>query len=205
MWKSAKEVGNIAREQWQLIVACLVGGAISGAVVRAIAILGRASRDAWPPAIGLGMLAGVLAAVAWVSVRSTITRARISDVTLKLGVSDVKVAFDPDGLQQLWRFFMEMCSSVASRPLSPGEGFLEEALKSMYSLFERARVDLSTRPPRGTAPGGAIPAHAYVLGILNEDLRPCLTRWHVRLDAWKRTGLPEAEWPCTTSAVAISK
>jgi hypothetical protein len=72
---------------------------------------------------------------------------------------------------------------------------LEEALKSMYSLFERARLDLSTSPPRGVAPNGAIPAHAYVLGILNDDLRPCLTRWHIRLEAWKRTGLPESEWP----------
>ena len=176
MWKSVEEVRNTVRDQWRLLLACLVGGAISGAVVRAVVLLARASRDAWFPAIGLGALAGVLAAVAWVLARSTITRARISDVTLKLGVSDVKVAFDPDGLQQLWRFFIEMTSSVASRPLPRGEGSLEEALKSMYSLFERARVDLSTRPPRGTAPGGALPAHAYVLGILNEDLRPCLTR-----------------------------
>ena len=176
MWKSAKEVGKAAREQWRLLIACLVARAISGAVVRAIALLARASRDAWPPAIGLGALAGVLVAVAWILARSTINRATISDVTLKLGLGDVKVAFDPDGLQQLWRFFIEMTSSVASRPLPASEGSLEEALKSMYSLFERARIDLSTRPPRGIATGAAIPAHAYVLGMLNEDLRPCLPR-----------------------------
>jgi hypothetical protein len=114
---------------------------------------------------------------------------------LKLGVSDVKVAFDPDGLQQLWRFFIEITSSVAARPLPTGEGSLEQALKSIYSLFERARADLSAKPPRGTAPAGVVPAHAYVLGILNEDLRPFLTRWHPRLDAWNRNGLPESTWP----------
>jgi hypothetical protein len=195
VWRFAKEVRKLALEQWPLITVGLIGGAVLGAQIRGIAHLARASRNAWPPAVGLGALARVVGAIAWISGRAMLRRARVSDVTLKLGFSDVKVPFDPDGLQQLWRFFIEITSSVASRALPPGEGSLEEALKSMYSLFERAHADLSARPPRGTAPSGMVPAHAYVLSILNEDLRPCLTRWHVRLDAWKRTGLPEAAWP----------
>jgi hypothetical protein len=58
-----KEVEKAALEHWRLIIVCLICGAISGAVVRAIVLLGQTTRDAWPRAIGLGALAGVLAAV----------------------------------------------------------------------------------------------------------------------------------------------
>jgi hypothetical protein len=185
----------VAREEWPLIIAGLLGGAVLGAVARGIALLGRASRDAWPPAIGLGALVGLVAALAWLYARSTVTRLRVSEVTLKAVVGDVKVALDPDSRQQLWWFFIELTSRVATRELPPGDGLLEEALTSMHSLFERARADLSARPPRQGALAGTVPPHAYVLDILNQDLRPCLARWHARLDAWKRTGLPESEWP----------
>ena len=133
--------------------------------------------------------------MAWVFAHSVVSRVRVSEVTLKVGIGDVKVALDPDSRQQLWRFFIEMTSRIATRDLAPGDGLLEEALTSLYSLFERARIDLSASPPRATAPAGTMPPHVYVLDILNEDLRPCLARWHVRLEAWKRTGLSEFEWP----------
>lgn len=195
MWSAVEEVSRTVSDRRWLILAGLLGGAVFGVLVRAIALLGRASRDAWPPAAVLGALVGVLAALIWVFARTTITRARISKITLRLGGADVDVTLDPDSRQQLWRFFIEMTSRVATRALPPGEGLLEEALTSLYLLFDRARVDLSAQPPRETVPTGTAPPHVYVLDILNEDLRPCLARWHVRLEAWNRTSLPESEWP----------
>lgn len=183
------------RQHWPLIVAGLLGGAALGAFVRAIVLLAKTSREAWPPAVGLGALVGVIAALTWVFARSTVGRVRVSEATLKVGFADMKIALDPDSRQQLWRFFIEMTSRIATRELAASEGLLEEAVSSLYTLFDRARTDLSARAPRYAAPAGTVPPQVYVLNILNEDLRPCLARWHVRIDAWKRTGLPESEWP----------
>jgi hypothetical protein len=195
LWDWAKEAGRTAWAQRRLIIAGLLGGAVLAVLVRAIALLARAARDGWPPTLVLGALAGVLAALIWVFAHSTVARARLSKVTVRLGGVDTEITLDPDSRRQLWRFFIEMTSRVATRELPPGDGLLEEALTSMYSLFERARADLSAGPPRDTAPDGSLPPHVYVLDILNEDLRPCLARWHVRIEMWKRTGLPESEWP----------
>jgi hypothetical protein len=41
--------------------------------------------------------------------------------------------------------------------------------------------------------------HTYVLKVLNDELRPFLTRWHPRLSAWERTEMPEASWPLSAA------
>jgi hypothetical protein len=122
------------RAMWQrrqLFFAAVLGGAVLGQLGRAAVFLGRASREEWWPAAALGAFAGGLVAVAWVFAHSVVSRVRVSEVTLKVGIGDVKVALDPDSRQQLWRFFIEMTSRIATRDLAPGDGLLEEALTSL--------------------------------------------------------------------------
>ena len=166
-----------------------------GLAIRWVAVLAHDARTAWGPAAVIGALFGLAAALAWRHARGILLRARVSKATLKLGGSGVDVTLDSDGTEELWRFFIQMSSRIATRPLAHGDGLIEEALTSLYTLFDRARADLSARPPRGAPLPGTVPPHIYVLDILNEDLRPCTARWHGRLEAWKRTGRQESEWP----------
>lgn len=179
--------------------ACLLAalsGAALGIVVRAVVLLAKETREAWWPAASLGALVGLAAALAWSLGGSVRERTRIAKVTVPLpGGGHVELAIDPDARQQLWRFFIEMASRIATQRLSPSEGLIGAALESLRSLFDRARADIGAMRPIASVPGGGLPPHIYVLEILNDDLRLCLARWHPRLDEWKRTGLPEARWP----------
>jgi hypothetical protein len=57
-----------------------------------------------------------------------------------------------------------------------------------------ARGELASAPP-AALPFTDISARAYVIDILNRELRPFLSRWHPLLSAWEKTNLPEAAWP----------
>jgi hypothetical protein len=181
--------------QLGIVVAVMAVGALLGLTVRWIAVLVHDARTAWRPAAVIGALFGLAVALAWQHVSSILLRARLSKVTLQLGGSGIDVTLDPDSAEELWRFFIQMVSRIATRPLAPGDGLIEEALTSLYTLFDRARADLGARPPRGALLSGTVAPHIYVLDVLNEDLRPCTARWHGRFEIWKRTGRPESEWP----------
>jgi hypothetical protein len=134
-------------------VAAMLGGAILGLAVRAIFVLAHAARTSWWPAASVGALAAAALVVCWQPARAVMLRARVSKVTLKLGGSGAEVSLDPNSREQLWRFFIEMASRVVTRPLAAGDGLLEEALTSLYRLFDQARSDLSAHPPRVSGPG----------------------------------------------------
>jgi hypothetical protein len=180
------------------IVFIVAGGAgvLIGLAMRGIVRLATMAGTAWWPAADLGLLAGLAVAALWLYRKPLFARARIANVTLPLPTGGtIQVALDPDAKRQLWRLFVEMASRVATRPLAPNEGLISAALGSLYTLFERARADLGTVPADPGVAGDAVPPQVYVLRILNDDLRPCLARWHPYIEAWKTTGLAETAWP----------
>lgn len=117
---------------------------------------------------------------------------RLGSVELNLG--GMKVQLNRRDAPILWRFFVEMASRIATQPLGYKEGLVEEALTSYRHLFDHARNDLAGCAPALRTGEGAMSPQAYVLQILNTQIRPLLARWHPRLERWKRTGMPEHFW-----------
>jgi hypothetical protein len=156
--------------------------------------------EPWSTAV-LGAILAAVAYGAWRLAAFLPFTARITGLKIKIpGVTDVEVTLSVGERTVLWRFFVELCSRVASRGLDREGGLLREAMKSLHGLFAIARTDLASlppgaEPPKGLGRDGRAPVQSYVLGILNDHLRPFLTRWHPRLAAWEGFGLPEAAWP----------
>jgi hypothetical protein len=94
-----------------------------------------------------------------------------------------------------WNIFVEASTRIATQRLGE-EGFIREALTSLYGLYTIVRTELkrmSPSPPPSKT--GVYTVESYALRMLNDGLRPMLARWHPRLQQWEQTGKPESIWP----------
>jgi hypothetical protein len=175
----------------------IVAGVLIGLVLTAdLKLFGGWLRSHWPWAgMLLGALIGGVGAAAWILRAQLPFTARVTSVKVELPmVGKLEMALTPDERSFLWRFFVELVTRVSTQSLGAQEGILREALKSLHDLYSVARSELGSAPPT-TLPFSDISARAYVIDILNKQLRPFLSRWHPLLSAWEKTNLPEAAWP----------
>jgi hypothetical protein len=178
-----------------------IGWALGGLVVGVLATANwpaaiHYSRAGWPTSgAAAGVVVGLLAMLIWEAGKHLQSRFRVSSLTIKLPLGEMKIEVAEGERQLLWRFFVELVTRIATQELASQEGIIREALSSLYGLFALARTELTAASPRVTSSPGEATVHSYVLKVLNDELRPFLTRWHPRLSAWERTGMPEARWP----------
>lgn len=101
-----------------------------------------------------------------------------------------------------WDMHVELVTRVGVQFLPPDEGSLREALDSLYSIFGVTRELLH----RG-GPSLARPTHGHLsfarvaVTVLNQSLRPFLTKWHreladyeARRDPATPAGAHEGSW-----------
>jgi hypothetical protein len=101
---------------------------------------------------------------------------------------------DPRERQAAWELYVELMTRVSAQELDLDEGLLRESLSSLHSLFATSREILRRGGPDIGALSGSVGALA--LGVLNKGLRPFLSKWHPRLQAW------EFQRPTDKSALA---
>ena len=122
------------------------------------------------------------------------------DVTIKLPFLELRGSWAPDEREREagWELYVELVTRVAVVELKPGEGGLEEALSSLYSLFGITREILRRYGPAIARPGdeGSLSLGEIAVSVLNYGLRPFLTRWHTELSDYA------AKRPAGTSAIA---
>jgi hypothetical protein len=91
-----------------------------------------------------------------------------------------------------WELYVELVTRITTVEQKPGSGIVREELNSIYSLFDRTREILCRYGPRLAPidrPG--LPTFASLaVGMLNDVLRPLLTRWHPALGEWE-AGRPD--------------
>lgn len=123
---------------------------------------------------------------------------------------------DPAAKDAAWAIYIEMATRIAIAELS--EGHLREAITSYHKLFVEVRGVLRQGGPSLAAGGGADePSLAtLVLWMLNGEIRPVLSRWHVALGEHEARRSPsmsvaahEAAWAefgdCVLALNALSK
>lgn len=105
---------------------------------------------------------------------------------LKLSAGFLDLEFSPSDEERraAWDMVVELSTRVATQPLDDREGTDEAALASLHALFGITRGILKQYGPR-TQDFARV-----AIAVLNEVLRPFLSRWHPRLGP---TGLPAAE------------
>ncbi|MDG4810372.1 hypothetical protein O7634_26765 [Micromonospora sp. WMMD1120] len=175
--------------RWLHITLGLVAGAAAGLAVY------LASRLTGPALFALcGTTAGGVAALV-VSAYSRFFQ--LAEVTVAVPqFSELRFVVTRDNKQTAWRLFVEAVTRVSGQPLGTGTGLVREALTSLYQLFGITREVLSQAAPTIRTTGRPTVEHLGI-AMLNNELRPFLSRWHPRLRAWEQAhpDEPESSWP----------
>jgi hypothetical protein len=105
----------------------------------------------------------------------------IAKVTLRLPFGLGGIDWKPDDVQRrtAWNIYVEFATRVATQPLTPDAGLDRSALKSLYALFGATRRILREAGPAAGLSRDTIGGLA--IAVLNEGMRPFLSRWHAKL------------------------
>lgn len=76
-----------------------------------------------------------------------------------------------------WSLYVELMTRIATQPLASKQGLLREALNSLYTLFKETRTILHRAGAR-FATAGEQPLGLTGISMLNNELRPFMTKWH---------------------------
>jgi hypothetical protein len=110
--------------------------------------------------------------------------AKLRKVSVNLfGIGAAEWEDDPTQRRAAWSLYVELITRVAVQPLEDGYGLLRETLTSLYSLFEITRQILREAGPDAGTSVDSI--GGYAIKVLNEGLRPFLSKWHPLLLSWE--------------------
>jgi hypothetical protein len=97
-------------------------------------------------------------------------------------IGSVEGTWEPDENERnaAWDLYVEIITRISIVELQPDEGFLKEALSSLYSIFETTRDILKKYGASvARAKGESYISFGYLaVAILNTVLRPVLAKWH---------------------------
>lgn len=124
----------------------------------------------------------------------------LSIESAEANVAGQKIVFRANVEQKAaWRLYVEINTRVATQPLKANQGLLREALNSLYKIFDVTREILKEAGPEVAM--GKESLGFYAMAILNDILRPFLTKWHPMLLDWENQRKPsqsmikhEKEW-----------
>jgi len=119
----------------------------------------------------------------------------LSEITLNIPeVAEMKFAINLEYRRVAWKLFVETLTRTATQPLGMEDGSLREALTSLYNLFSATRELLKNMPP--SKPTSKATVEMLAVKMLNEEIRPFLSKWHVRLKKFETTrpASDESEW-----------
>lgn len=161
-----------------LIVAAL-GGALVG-----LAVYFLGSIRGIPLFLAVGGITGVAIGAFMQFYLRTVSLTEIRIAVPQL--SQLTFVVNSDDKHTAWELFIEVATRVSTQPLGQGDGFLREALNSLYQLFGQTREILKTSRPTRAARAKTV--EYLALTMLNRELRPFLAKWHVRLTRFEGSG-----------------
>lgn len=114
---------------------------------------------------------------------------RTVSLNLPFGIGGVEWEVDRVEARAAWSIYVELVTRIAIEPLEADEGLVREALNSLYSLFGTTREVLKEGGPSMGIANDSLGGIA--IAVLNRGLRPFLSKWHPRLQAWEAQRPPE--------------
>lgn len=159
-------------KMWQFVLAGASIGLLFGLGYKELAVLWRRSRsDEW----------------------------RVTEVEVTTLGQKVKLANSGSQRRVAWALFVDTTTRIATQPLSDEEGDGGIILKSLYDLFQVSRKSIMEMEPTRVLPSrrkNLETVETYILEMLNQNIRPFLSKWHPVWDAWQKSnpGTPSSGW-----------
>ena len=104
-------------------------------------------------------------------------------ISLPFGIGAAKWQADLTEQNAAWSLYVELVTRIAVQSLGTEQGLLREALNSLYTLFVTTREVLKASGPKVGASRHSVGGIA--IAVLNNGLRPFMTRWHMALEEWE--------------------
>ena len=126
---------------------------------------------------------------AWWTLRR---RFRTTSVTIGLpfGLGSVTYDTTPADRVVAWKLYVQLVTRKAALPFDKDNDLIVETFDSLYELFGTARSLLSDLPPSEKVAHQGVAT--LVIGVLNNGVRPLLTRWQADFRRWWDTALGDA-------------
>jgi len=112
-------------------------------------------------------------------------------VNLPFGIGGAEWEADVTERKAAWALYVELVTRITVESLQSDQGLLREALNSLYKMFEITRQILREAGPDVGISHNSVGGIA--IAVLNQGLRPFLSKWHPLLQVW------EAQRPPNTS------
>ena len=182
---------HIVRASIVLTIGAIVGGLV-GWLVFSISILNGKSLFL----VGGGLIGLVVSALFVAYTTRRFGALALSEITVSVPeFAEMKFAVNSEYRRVAWKLFIETLTRVATQPLGTEHGSLREAISSLHRLFTDTRELLKTLHP--SKPTAGITVEVCAVKMLNQEIRPFLSRWHVRLQEFesRHVEITEADWP----------
>jgi hypothetical protein len=171
----------------------VVGGLLVGAVLGVVVYYGSKLSGLVLFAL-VGAVVGIVLAILANGYRRT---TRLTNVVVTIPqLSELHFVVDNESRQTAWTLYVEAVTRVSTQALGSEGGSIREALTSLYGLFTVVRTTLrQSRPSHDTGEGPTV--ELLAVAMLNNEIRPFLSRWHPELERWERQSPPgrEHDWP----------
>lgn len=176
--ESSKMIKVIIRVRVAQVAVAGVIGAVVGLVTFTVAQI--TGRNLY---IIIGALAGALAVF---MLQQYLRTAQLAEIKINVPqISELTFVVNNDARQVAWKLYVEVITRISTQPLADDEGRIREALTSMYGLFATTRETLKASRP-SVPVSGAQTVELLAVTMLNQELRPFLSKWHPRLSEFER-------------------
>ncbi len=145
----------------------------------------------------LGAMIGLLIAILLPILRPGLIGYKCKEIHLTLPqFSDLTFIVDDTNRRVAWSLFIETITRISTQPLKAEQGFLIEALNSLYSLFQITRDLLKSMEPSKNIDRDQTTVEMFAISMLNDELRPFLSKWHPLLTKFisKNPDKLDIEW-----------
>ena len=114
----------------------------------------------------------------------SIRRFQTKSVSLSLPFKLGSVTFETTPTDRIvaWKAYVQLVTRKAALPFDEERDVIEDVYASLYSLFDTTRDLLLNLPPKNFQNPDGI--SAILLRVLNDGLRPHLTRWQSDFRTW---------------------
>lgn len=176
----------------------LIGGLVCGALLGSVFYWITELEGVWPFVVLGALLGGIIGrwwqtfVTLWMQFRSE--EWRVTEIEIETLGQKWKLANSGSQRRVAWSIFVEMVTRIATQFMPDTHGDDGIALKSLYDLFQCTRKSITEMEPTRVLPSHTESfdtVETYALAMLNQDLRPFLSKWHPAWDAWRKAN-PDA-------------
>jgi hypothetical protein len=97
-------------------------------------------------------------------------------IGLPFNLGQLELEVDEVQQRAAWELYVELTTRIAVQPVDHDEGFMRDALSSIYSIFSATREILRRAGP--SVAQGPNSLGPIAIDVLNQGLRPFLRKWH---------------------------